>query len=244
MVFSLDWLARIRAWEIDRLAPLLPRGGAVLDVGAGTGQQSRLLAERGFRVTAIDLAASSYAAHREYPVQDYDGQRFPLADASVDCVFSSNVLEHVHDLPMLHREVARVLKPGGYAVHVMPTAAWRFWTTLSGFADIPAAWIGSLRSGCSLYDLARSAAGRVLPFAHGARGNAITELWAFRMASWRAHFMQSGWRLRRAEPLGLFYTGWNVLGPRLPIAQRQRLARLLGSAVAVYVVEPPARPGA
>ena len=76
MVFSLEWLAHIREWEIDRLAPLLPPGGAVLDVGAGTGQQSRLLAERGFRVTAIDLAASGYAAHLEYPVQDLmlDGQ--------------------------------------------------------------------------------------------------------------------------------------------------------------------------
>lgn len=244
MVFSLDWLARIRAWEIDRLAPLLPPGGAVLDVGAGTGQQSRLLAERGFRVTAIDLAASGYAAHREYPVQDYDGQRFPLADASVDCVFSSNVLEHVRDLAALHREAARVLRPGGYAVHVMPTAAWRFWTTVSGIADIPAAWLGDLRDGRGLRGLVRSAAGRALPLRHGETGNAFTELWTFRMAAWRAHFAAAGWRLRRAEPMGLFYTGWNLLGPRLPIDKRQALARLLGSAVAVYVAEPPARPGA
>ncbi|MFQ3622870.1 MAG: methyltransferase domain-containing protein, partial [Acetobacteraceae bacterium] len=165
------------------------------------------------------------------------------ADASIDCVFSSNVLEHVRDLAAFHREAARVLRPGGYAVHVMPTAAWRFWTTVSGFADIPAAWVGALRDGRGLPRLAYVTAVRTLPLRHGETGNAITELWTFRIAAWRKHFAAAGWQLRRAEPMGLFYTGWMLLGPRLTLDQRVALARLFGSATAVYVVEPPARTG-
>jgi SAM-dependent methyltransferase len=241
MVFSLAWLARVREWEIDQLAPLLPQGGAVLDLGAGTGQQSRLLAERGFRVTAIDLPASDYSGHREYPVLDYDGARFPLPDASIDCVFSSNVLEHVRSLDTLLAEQARVLRPGGYAVHVMPTASWRFWTTVAGFADIPAALVAAMRAGHGLGGMARAVAARALPLRHGETGTAFSELVTFRIAHWRAVFARAGWRVTAARPIGLFYTGWQVVGPRLPLPARQRLARVLGSACALFVVAPPGR---
>jgi len=243
MVLSLAWLARLRLWEIERLAPLLPQRGTVLEIGAGTGQQARWLSDRGFEMIAIDLARSDYAAHREYPVQDYDGERLPLPDESVDCVFSSNVLEHVRDLASLHREIARVLRPGGYAVHVMPTVCWRFWTTVTGFADIPAAWLLALREGRGLRRLLWSAAVRMLPLRHGETGNAFTELLTYRISAWRAHFEAHGWRIRRAEPMGLFYTGWCALGARLPLQRREAVARWLGSAVALYVIEPPDRDG-
>jgi len=42
----------------------------------------------------------------------------PFADNSVDCVFAVHVLEHVHNLPVLLRELHRVLKPNG-RLHVM-----------------------------------------------------------------------------------------------------------------------------
>ena len=48
-----------------------------------------------------------------------DARAVALPSASVNVVFSSNVLEHVaaDDLPALHREVRRLLRPGGLAVH-------------------------------------------------------------------------------------------------------------------------------
>lgn len=48
-----------------------------------------------------------------------DARAVALPSASVDVVFSSNVLEHVAaaDLPALHREMRRLLRPGGLAVH-------------------------------------------------------------------------------------------------------------------------------
>jgi SAM-dependent methyltransferase len=49
-----------------------------------------------------------------------DGTRLPLADASLDGVFCSNLLEHAPDTEGVFAEVARVLRPGGWA--------WVSWT--------------------------------------------------------------------------------------------------------------------
>lgn len=54
--------------------------------------------------------------------QYYDGTRLPLADASVDLLFSQQVVEHVrpHLLDAYYAEEGRVLKPGGIAFHQVP----------------------------------------------------------------------------------------------------------------------------
>ena len=99
-------------------------------------------------MTAIDLATSNYAHDRLFPVQDYDGRRIPLADRSVDVIFSSNVLEHVDNFDEISAEFRRVLKPEGFAIHVLPTTAWRFWSFVSGTVkSLDAA--ASLPPGCS-----------------------------------------------------------------------------------------------
>lgn len=236
-MFSVDWLERIRAWEIERIASLLPPRGRVLEVGAGTGTQAKWLAERGFDVLAIDLPSSDYAPHRVFPVIDYDGQYIPFPDHSVDGVFSSNVLEHVRDLDTFLGECHRVLRPHGRMVHVVPTTAWRFWTLVSGFADLPAGILHAVRSRRGIVGLGRAVAGRILPIRHGETGNAFTELATFRTTSWRRVFERAGWRVLEAHPIGLFYTGWMVLGPTLALSQRERLARWLGSACTVFVLK-------
>lgn len=49
-------------------------------------------------------------------------ESIPLEDHSVDCVFASHVLEHIHDIISAMREIHRVLKPGGYLVAAVPHA--------------------------------------------------------------------------------------------------------------------------
>ena len=52
-------------------------------------------------------------------VADLD-EGIPLDDASVDEIWSAHFLEHVADLGAFMREMYRVLKQGGRAVHVVP----------------------------------------------------------------------------------------------------------------------------
>jgi SAM-dependent methyltransferase len=248
-MFSYEHLDALRAAEIERVVPFFPAGARVLEIGAGTGKQALELRRRGFVVTAIEIADSNYATHRLFPIVDYDGLTIPLPDASTDVVFSSNVLEHVPDLARMHREIRRVLTPGGKCVHVLPTHAWRFWTTLAGYPDALVYLVAGLpellpqglprgrelrRLGTAWYRTARAVGGRCLPRRHGERGNVISELWLFHPRWWRRNFCENGFTVVHDEPMDLFYTGNMLLGPHLALSQRGRLAHMLGSACHLF----------
>jgi SAM-dependent methyltransferase len=252
-MFSYEHLDALRVAEIDTIVPLLPAGARILELGAGTGKQALELRRRGFAVTAIEIADSNYAAHRVFPILDYDGATIPLPDASVDVVFSSNVLEHVPDLARMHSEIRRVLRSGGQCIHVLPTHGWRFWTTLTGYPDavlylvagipqlVPRAWPRRTelrRLGEAWYRTARAVAGRCLPRRHGERGNVVSEVWLFHPGWWRRNFRENGFAVVHDQPMGLFYTGNMLLGARLGLAERQRLAGILGSACHLFRLVP------
>src|SRR5581483_5626823 len=124
-------LERLRASELESVWKWLEPGAKVLDVGGGTGYQARLLADRGCCVSSVDIQGPETAPPVYFPVQCYDGAHFPFPDASFDVVFSSNVLEHIRDLPGILAEMRRVCKPGGLFIHLMPTPAWRIWTQIT-----------------------------------------------------------------------------------------------------------------
>ncbi len=253
-MFSVEHLNALRATEIEKIVThLRPAGARVLEIGAGTGRQAQELAARGYALEAIEIPASNYAGDRLFAITDYDGRHIPFPDASFDVVFSSNVLEHVPDLVQMHAEIARVLKPGGYAVHIMPTHAWRFWTTLS---QIPTGVQNALTLGGQLipplrpslsgykgflgawYRAARHVAAGFWQRRHGERGNTLTETALFHPAWWRRNFRENGFEIIRDEPMGLFYTGNMLLGSRWPMEGRARAARWLGSACHVFEVRP------
>ena len=248
-MYSVKHIDELRAAEIAGILPFFKPGAHILEIGAGTGTQARELARRGFQVTAIDIPDSNYASDRVYPIIDYDGRTIPLPDASVDIVFSSNVLEHVPDLTRMHAEIRRVLRPDGYCIHVLPTHAWRFWTIMTAipdalvyfFAQLPQMFPRARPSGAELRRLRQAwfttiyrMGGRVYQRRHGERGNVISELWLFHPQWWRRNFAENGLAVVHDEPMGLFYTGNMLFGPLLPLAARERLAPLLGSACHLF----------
>jgi SAM-dependent methyltransferase len=87
-------------------------GQTVLDLGCGLGGYSKRLAERGFDVLAFDVAPEYVERARALGVdaRQYDGQRLPLEDGSVDTVFLLEVLEHLEDPARLLREARRVAR--------------------------------------------------------------------------------------------------------------------------------------
>jgi SAM-dependent methyltransferase len=228
-VIPLDYLDALRATEVGRIAAHLPPASRILEIGAGTGRQALELQGLGFDVAAVELSRSDDGPTRVFPIIGYDGVHLPFPDASFDAVFSSNALEHVRDLSCMHAEIKRVMKQGAVCVHVMPTAVWRFWTSLGAF---PSAFV-QLGQGNWRGALRQSAVALLQP-PHGERGHALSELWTFRAAWWRRHFRDHGFVVVRAEPMGLFYTGNVLFGLRLGFAGRARLARVLGSACYLF----------
>lgn len=102
----------------DELLDLLPvaSGATVLDLGAGTGKLTRVLARRYARVIAVE-PLDGMRAILERVVRDVEAlpgsaEQIPLDDASVDAVFAAQAFhwfEHARAIP----EIARVLRPGG-----------------------------------------------------------------------------------------------------------------------------------
>jgi 2-polyprenyl-3-methyl-5-hydroxy-6-metoxy-1,4-benzoquinol methylase len=211
---SREHLEGLRKREVELLRASLPPGGRLLEIGAGSGWQSRALASMGYEVSAIDIAASNYADQRIWPVADYDGQRIPFGDSQFDIVFSSNVLEHIPHVQAFQADILRVLIVGGVAVHAVPSSAWRFWTNVTH----------PLRYWTP-------------PFRHGEHAsNAVSEIYYFSRGWWTRLFADTGWEVVQARPGGIFYTGCSVFDHHLSLQSRERLAPILGSACSIFVL--------
>jgi SAM-dependent methyltransferase len=94
---------------LDRVP--VPAGAEVLDLAAGTGKLSRLLATR-HRVVAVEPDDSMRALIRGVEVLPGTAESIPLAASSVDAVFSGDAF-HWFDGPPALAEIVRVLRPGG-----------------------------------------------------------------------------------------------------------------------------------
>lgn len=94
----------------------------VVDLGCGTGFFARHLrtAFPGCQLVGVDLAEGMVAHAGAHHTADLwlcgDAESIPLADNSVDVIFSSLAIQWCEDNPRLFTEVARVLKPGGCCV--------------------------------------------------------------------------------------------------------------------------------
>lgn len=109
----------------------------VLDAGSGAGYLSRLLANRGARMVAVENARRFHEIALAYQAREPQDIEFHhasiasmafLANASFDAAVANYVLMDVLDYGAAIGEVARVLKPGGRLVcaisHSSPEGHW------------------------------------------------------------------------------------------------------------------------
>ena len=90
------------------------RGKKVLDLSAGSGDTSQILAAQGYVVVATDYGRPRPMANNIGRVGGVDLNEFlPFRSGAFDAVNLVEVIEHIENQPQLIREICRVLKPGG-----------------------------------------------------------------------------------------------------------------------------------
>lgn len=118
------WAHEVRRIQFECMMPQLPLSPdvTVLELGSGDGFQLGLLRRRFSRVFGVDpefapANASGFCFAR--------AEELPFPDCTFDLVFSCAVAEHMQDRSTALEEALRVLRPGGFMVHIVPTRFWK-----------------------------------------------------------------------------------------------------------------------
>ncbi|MEQ1790565.1 MAG: methyltransferase domain-containing protein [Rickettsiales bacterium] len=113
----------VRKKAIELAAIYFPKKSTVLDVGCGTAAFSQEASNLNvnWKVINLDISygmceVSSAKNIKNNIVINADAATLPFKDESVDCVFSSLVLQWADNPEIIIKEILRVLKSGGTAV--------------------------------------------------------------------------------------------------------------------------------
>jgi 2-polyprenyl-3-methyl-5-hydroxy-6-metoxy-1,4-benzoquinol methylase len=104
-------------------AVLAERGvtGTLADIGCGSGELWQVL--RGPFRSCVGVDAVRYdglPADVDFRPADLDSARLPLSDASVDAAAAVEVIEHLENPRAFVRDLARIVRPGGWVVVTTP----------------------------------------------------------------------------------------------------------------------------
>lgn len=248
---SHESLLKIRQFELGRILPLIKTNANILEIGAGAGWQSLALAKAGHNVTAVDIATNKFQCETVFLVRVFDGKSLPFSNNQFDTIFSSNVIEHVGDFDIFSLELKRVLCSAGVSIHIVPSASWRFWTSLTHPIYLVKLLFQSFSTskdaGHRLHLLSKLAEEKkegklkmlklIYPRRHGERGSSISELFTFSRWGWDFFFEKNGWYVSSRLPCGIFYTGNQIAEKKLSIAVRCKLAKWFGSSTWVYILD-------
>jgi SAM-dependent methyltransferase len=175
----------------------LPRPGHVLDVGCATGSFLVALRSAGWQVQGIEFnpQAADYARRRhglEVVTGTLADGHFP--DSQYDLVIFWDVLEHVHHPRQTLSEAARITKPGGWLLLVLPNPD-----------SLEARWFGQYWAGWDtprhLYVYSRDVLRRLLSetgWQMGATSCITGRIWLFNLSleHWLQNRVENG-RVRR-----------------------------------------------
>ncbi len=99
-----------------------------LELGAGDGAQSKLIAQYCQQLLSTDLNEDRLERD-PYPKVTYnicDAMDIPFESTRFDLIYSSNLFEHVPDPKRALYEMKRVLRDDGVMAHIIPNRFWKF----------------------------------------------------------------------------------------------------------------------
>lgn len=100
-----------------------PKSSSILDIGCGTGEISREIQRKGYRVKGVDFSTvavkTALMSGLDCQVVDVDGG-LPFKDNSIDAIWATDSIEHLFDPVFVLMEMNRVLKPGGILFATVP----------------------------------------------------------------------------------------------------------------------------
>ncbi len=106
-------------------------GTRVLDLGCGPGWYTDAFRAAGATAIGVDGGAETLRAGAIGGLVQADAGRLPFDDATFHGVFCSNLLEHARDTGAIVDEIARVLRPDGWAY-----VSWTNWYSPHGGHDM------------------------------------------------------------------------------------------------------------
>jgi SAM-dependent methyltransferase len=99
-------------------------GQTIIDVGSGRGDYLKEFKVLGLKAIGLDHGRSEIEnLDLDIRKVDFEKDKFPLPDSSVDIIFCKSVVEHLQSPENLMREARRVLKSGG--IFIIMTPDWQ-----------------------------------------------------------------------------------------------------------------------
>lgn len=114
--------SELQGWKVEtrqRFLELLKQENkkSLLEIGAGTGKDSKFFKDNGLEVNAVDLSSEMVKLCREKGIeaQQLDFYNLSSINKTFDSVWAMNCLLHVEkkNLSLVLEEIKKVLKPGG-----------------------------------------------------------------------------------------------------------------------------------
>ena len=125
--FSRSWYVSATVRFHRLIAASCPEKASILEIGAGPRNSTSDYLARLGNVAGLDVSEEVFANPALVEAKVFKGTTFPFADDSFDVCVSNYVLEHVADAETHFREVARVLRPGGFYFFRTPNI-WHYVT--------------------------------------------------------------------------------------------------------------------
>lgn len=129
---------------LEELENPLFLGARIFDLGSGGGDIVRALRSKGYNAFGADFynldgsnSHDELLQQNEFllPIKSLQPYELPYEDDSFDFALSQNVFEHVMDYEGTLRELARIVKPGSYSLHLFPSK----YTPIEPHVHIPGA---------------------------------------------------------------------------------------------------------